>query len=87
MFLANSEQMSGLFKEAGKAMLDAAESREQQVRDLFRRALIRDPDAEELAHAVAFLESDVQSSRLPSSAATGQLLWAIVSGPEFLTNH
>jgi len=52
------------------------------VRTSFRRTLIRDPDAEELVQGVAFLKAHDDSP-----AATGQLLWALVSGPEFLTNH
>jgi len=81
MFLANSDQMAALF--AAKADSAAsASSEEDRVRAVFRRALIRDPDAEELAHAAAFLRAHEDSA-----AAMGQLLWALVSGPEFLTNH
>jgi mono/diheme cytochrome c family protein len=81
MFLANSDQMAGLFMPDGKdtAPLPPPEDR---VRAVFRRALVRDPDAEELAHGVAFLNAHADTS-----AATGQLLWALVAGPEFLTNH
>src|SRR5262249_48935925 len=81
MFLANSEQMAALFA-AGSNGNAGHGSPEDRVRDAFRRALVRDPDPEELAHGAAFLASHGNNS-----AATGQLLWAIVSGPEFLTNH
>jgi hypothetical protein len=51
---------------------------EESVRAAFRRALVRDPDAEELTRGVAFLKAHSEP---------GQLLWALVTGPEFLTNH
>jgi hypothetical protein len=81
MFLANSEQMAALFA-GDKAEIKPPASVEDRVRAIFRRALIRDPYAEELAHATAFLNEHGNSP-----AAAGQLLWALVSGPEFLTNH
>jgi mono/diheme cytochrome c family protein len=81
MFLANSDQMAALFAPGGNdsAPLPPPEDR---VRAAFRRTLIRDPDTEELVQGVAFLKAHADSP-----AATGQLLWALVSGPEFLTNH
>ncbi len=81
MFLANSEQMAALFAPPES---DAAPQTtvEERVRAAFRRTLIRDPDAEELARGVEFLQSHGDSR-----AATGQLIWALVAGPEFLTNH
>jgi hypothetical protein len=54
----------------------------EQVRAAFRRDLVRDPDAAELARGVDFLKAHAD----PHTAA-GQLLWALVTGPEFLTNH
>lgn len=81
MFLANSDQMAALFGK--KTSADSSpHSPGDGVRAAFRRALIRDPDAEELAHGVSFLKA-----RDDPSAAMGQLLWALVAGPEFLTNH
>jgi hypothetical protein len=80
MFLANSEQMASLFA-SDKDIVPSAE-RSDCVRSAFRRALIREPDAEELAHGVEFL-----TAQDDSAVASGQLLWALVSGPEFLTNH
>ncbi len=81
MFLANSEQMAALFapREQGSTPQTTAKER---VRAAFRRTLIRDPDSEELAQGVEFLKSHGDSP-----AATGQLIWALVAGPEFLTNH
>jgi len=81
MFLANSEQMAALFAPTASSEA-AALPVEDRVRGAFRRTLIRDPDDEELTHGVAFLKAHDDSA-----AAMGQLLWALVSGPEFLTNH
>jgi mono/diheme cytochrome c family protein len=80
MFLANSELVAGLFKPSPGET--SATQPEEAVRAAFRRALIRDPDAEDLARGVAFLKAHSDHS-----AALGQLLWALVTGPEFLTNH
>lgn len=81
MFLANSEQMAALFAPQEDSITPQATVKER-VRLAFRRVLIRDPDADELAHGVEFLKAHGDSS-----AATGQLIWALVAGPEFLTNH
>jgi hypothetical protein len=81
MFLANSDQMAALFAAKADSAVSAS-SDADRVRAAFRRALIRDPDAEELAHGVAFL-----SAHDHAATTMGQLLWALVSGPEFLTNH
>jgi hypothetical protein len=81
MFLANSDQMAALFAVRADTATSPA-SDEDRIRAAFRRTLIRDPDTEELAHSIAFL-----STHEDSTAAMGQLLWALVSGPEFLTNH
>jgi hypothetical protein len=86
MLLANSPQITSLFKpEAGNAaeQLASIASPEARVREAFRMALIRDPDPEELARGVEFLKSRPDH---PGEAA-GELLWALVTGPEFLTNH
>jgi hypothetical protein len=80
MFLANSEQVASLFKP--ESANPTPSSPEETVRSAFRRALIRDPDKDELARGVQFLKSHPDSP-----AAAGQLLWALVAGPEFLTNH
>ena len=54
-----------------------------RVREAFRLALLRDPDADELAHGVEFLKAHADKP----ADTVGQLLWALVTGPEFLTNH
>jgi mono/diheme cytochrome c family protein len=82
MFLANSEQMAALFAPSDKEAVPAASTPADSVRAIFRRALIREPDAEELAHGTEFLTGHDNLA-----VATGQLLWALVAGPEFLTNH
>src|SRR5262249_31154910 len=81
MFLANSQQMAALFVPDGNDAVSPA-TVEERVRAAFRRALIRDPDADELAQAVAFLNTHGDSPK-----AVGQLLGALASGPEFLTSH
>ena len=84
MFLAHDEAFTGLFAASpAAATLAALPSPEARVRGAFRQALGRDPAATELTEATTFLENQ------PGSPATalGHLLWALISGPEFLTNH
>ena len=86
MFVANSDQFSDLFHAASgdaSEKIAALKTPEEQVRETFRRALVREPDADELAHGVEFLRKDADHP----ADAIGQLLWALVTGPEFLTNH
>jgi mono/diheme cytochrome c family protein len=86
MFLANSDTISGLFKpapETAATRLGALANPADRVREAFRLALLRDPDADELAHGVAFLQAHADKP----AETVGQLLWALVAGPEFLTNH
>jgi mono/diheme cytochrome c family protein len=86
MFLANGDVIAALFKPAPDTAanrLGALPVPAERVRESFRLALLRDPDAEELAHGVAFLQAHADK---PAEMA-GQLLWALVAGPEFLTNH
>lgn len=82
MLLANNDLLAGLFR-PGTNAVPLAVPAERRVQDAFQRALIRAPDAEELAQGVAFL------NRRPTEpeAAYGQLLWALVAGPEFLINR
>jgi hypothetical protein len=56
---------------------------QDRARAIFEAALTRRPDRNEQAQAVQFLEHHADK---PDEAA-GQLLWALVAGPEFLTNH
>jgi hypothetical protein len=86
MFLANGDLVAALFKPGpgtAAARLGALPAADTRVREAFRLALLREPDAEELAQGVAFLTARADK---PAEAA-GQLLWALVAGPEFLTNH
>jgi len=86
MFFANSDQFTGLFQPLNETTIEqitALPTPEERVRTIFRRALVRDPDADELAHGMALLE---QCKDKPADGVT-QLLWALVTGPEFLTNH
>ena len=86
MLLANSEKFSGLYTpESGDAAecLGALPALEDRVREAFSMALTREPDAEELAQGVEFLKARADKPTI----AAGQLLWALASGPEFLTNH
>lgn len=86
MFLANNERVSDLFKaepNTAAERIGSLATPEDRVREAFRVALIREPDAEELRKGVEFLQANAGN---PAEAA-GQLLWALVTGPEFLTNH
>ena len=86
MLLANSEKFSALYApEPGAAaeQLAALATLEERVREAFHLALTREPDADEIAQGAAFLKAREDK---PAQAA-GQLLWALVAGPEFLTNH
>lgn len=86
MLLANSEILAGLFKPAaGTAMerLGRILPVDERAREIFQLALIRQPDKNEAAEAVRFLKSRADK---PDEAA-GELMWALVAGPEFLTNH
>jgi mono/diheme cytochrome c family protein len=86
MFVTNSDQFSNLFHAdpgAASEQIAALKTPEEQVREAFRRSLIREPDADELAHGVEFLRARAGHP----AEAVGQLLWALVTGPEFLMNH
>jgi mono/diheme cytochrome c family protein len=86
MFLANGDAIAALFKPApdtAATRLAALPTPADRVREAFRLALLRDPDADELAHGIAFLQAHTDKP----AEAVGQLLWALVAGPEFLTNH
>ena len=82
MLLANNDLLAGLFR-PGTNAVPLAVPAERRVQDAFQRALIRTPDAEELAQGIAFLNSRPTEPE----AAYGQLLWALVAGPEFLINR
>jgi len=85
MFLANDDTFNSLF-ESGPAAAHLARlpSLPERVRGAFRRTLVRDPDAAELEEATAFLATYPDDA---AATAAAHLLWALASGPEFLTNH
>jgi hypothetical protein len=86
MLLANSEKFSGLYSpETGNAseILASLPSLEDRVRQAFSFTLTREPDSEELARGIEFLQTRGDKA----AQAAGQLLWALAAGPEFLTNH
>lgn len=86
MLLANSDRFAGLYRAGSGFAADSIaklSTNEERVRQAFRSTLTREPDADELAHGIAFLEA--RSDR--AEEAAGQLLWALAAGPEFLTNH
>ncbi len=86
IFVANSPQFAAFFQAAPNSATEkiaALPKPEDRVRAAFQRALVRAPEADELAQGVRFLEA----SKGDPAAAVGQLLWALVTGPEFATNH
>jgi mono/diheme cytochrome c family protein len=86
LFLANSETFSVLFEpDAGSAAERLGRLRRMQDRvdEAFSLALSRPPAPEELTEGVRFLRAH---DGAPGKAA-GELLWSLVAGPEFLTNH
>ncbi len=86
MFLANNSEFASLFSPASGTTAEQVArlpSDEERARLIFQAALIRKPDREEEAETVRFLR---QHADKPQEAA-GELLWALVAGPEFLSNH
>jgi mono/diheme cytochrome c family protein len=86
LFLANSETFSGLFApDAGTApdRLGRLPQVSDRVFQAFALALSRAPAPVELAEGTKFLRAH---DATPGQAA-GDLLWSLVAGPEFLTNH
>jgi hypothetical protein len=85
MFLTNAPAVAALLSaEAGTAAVLARENDPAaMVRRSFEAVLGRGPDPEEAAGAMAFVEK--MGGR--REAAVRSLLWALVCGPEFLTNH
>jgi hypothetical protein len=86
MFLANNEVLANLFKPDSGTTAEKIVSLpndKARARAIFQAALARQPDNLETTEAVKFLQSHAGE---PGEAA-GQLLWALVAGPEFLSNH
>jgi len=86
LLLANSESLAGLFlAEPGTAAerLGKMSKAQDRVREAFCLALGRLPDRHELAEGTKFLEAKPNAV----GPAAGELLWTLVAGPEFLSNH
>jgi len=84
--LANSESLAALFTaepNTAAERLGQMPKVQDRVREAFYLALGRQPDARELTEGTKFLQTKPNAS----GAAAGELLWALVAGPEFLTNH
>ena len=85
LFLSNSQILEGLTKSSGTnalTKLDALPD-EARVKQLFQRALGRNPDREEMKRSLDYLRT---RSHEPT-AATQQLLWALLASAEFRINH
>ena len=86
LFLSNSSLMDLLLKpQEGNLVsrLVAAPNHQTRTELAFREIYGRKPDAEETAFSEGFLSK--RGDRL--SAACGQLVWAMLSSPEFRLNH
>jgi hypothetical protein len=86
MFLTNSplvQQLARVEPGTTAARLAAILDPVARVRQAFRVAYARNPDAEELKAAARFLKA--RADRAPQ--ATAQLWWALLAGPEFCFNH
>lgn len=83
-FLSNSSEVDELVrpqKENTTAIALQEKTPDAQARVLFRRALQRDPDKEDLAAAVDFLKHGPADKRAP------ELLWTLLASAEFQCNH
>lgn len=85
IFLANNSTVDALVKSSSTNALSrlATLDDRMRVRELFARVLGREPDKDELKHAMDYLRTH---SHEPA-AATQHLLWALVTGAEFRLNH
>jgi mono/diheme cytochrome c family protein len=86
LFLANNETFAVLFKAGSGTEAEALgklPKAQDRVREAFAVTLGRLPDHRELGEGTSFLETSNQGA----AEAAGELLWSLVAGPEFLTNH
>lgn len=86
MFLTNNPSVQKLAQPAAgntAERLAAIADPAARVREAFRVAYGREPDAEELKASVAFLKA--RADRAPQ--ATAQFWWALLAGAEFRFNH
>jgi hypothetical protein len=85
LFLSNNKTLDSLTKSSatnGLAQLGSV-SDEAKVKQLFVRVLGRNPDRDEMSRSLDYLRA---RSNEPS-AATRQLLWALIASAEFRINH
>lgn len=85
LFLANSPTLDGLAKSSNTNALAKLQSLsdDAKVKELFLRVFGRNPDREETKRSLDYLRA---RSHDPS-AATQQLLWALLASAEFRINH
>lgn len=86
MFLTNNALVQQLLQPATgntTERLVAIADPAARVREAFRIAYGRDPDADELKHSTAFLTARPDRQ----AQATQQLWWAVLTGAEFRINH
>jgi hypothetical protein len=86
MFLSNNSLIQQLVEAregSTTAQLAAIAAPEERVREAFRRAYGRQPDAEELRESVRYLAARADRPE----EATAQFWWALLAGAEFRFNH
>jgi hypothetical protein len=86
MFLTNNGMVEKLVQSTGSPIaqrLSGIADPAARVKEAFRLAYSREPDAEELKATTAYLAARADRSELASS----QLLWALLAGAEFRFNH
>jgi len=84
MFLSNSPKLSKLLEGAQGSLILRMESEPQfpdRARMAFKAVLHRLPDKEELKACVEYLKDR------PGMSGNRQLVWSLITGPEFLLNH
>ena len=87
MFLTNSTVMAGLLGAADGAAVELAKERDDAVlvRRTFEVVLGRGPEADEAGRAQEFVARRGDPAR--RATAVAGLMWSLMCGPEFLTNH
>ena len=84
LLLLNSKEIQAKLG-SGRSVRLAGDNREHAARlsEIYRIALSREPDAEELAIATAHIEKNQTNLR----AAYEDIIWALINTKEFLFNH
>lgn len=88
MFLSNGDPIQRYLRESDSpdhifAQLMAIPTDRQRIRELFQRALARDPDEQEIERTEQFL----QRHREKPDHAWEMIVWALITGSEFRINH